>query len=179
MIKKILPKLGVCLVMIILQGVVAACGTPTPVPSQPAPSKPSTPAVNEKPSSNEPHVKPEEPSGAGNNYVEVAYFHTKRRCGPCTYIEIRTQHNIETYFQDDLSSGMLAFNVYELGLKENEAVATKYQAVGSQLFIDTVKDGKDNIQHIEAVWDKEYLDDQEKFDALIQDLVKDALETAG
>jgi hypothetical protein len=64
-------------------------------------------------------------------------------------------------------------------LKENEAVATKYQAVGSQLFINTIVDGKDNIRHMEAVWEKEYLDDQEKFDALIQDLVKEALEAAG
>ncbi len=178
MIKNILSKLGVCLVMIVMLSAVAACDTPTPVPAQPDEPQSSAPAASEKPASSEPQVKPEAPS-EDNNYVEVAYFHTKRRCGPCTYIEIRTQHNIETYFQDELASGKLEFNVYELGLKENEAVATKYQAVGSQLFINTIVDGKDNIRHMEAVWEKEYLDDQEKFDALIQDLVKEALEAAG
>lgn len=159
---------------IILLAACAACSTAEP----PAPPAPPPAAVNETPSSDEPQVNPDKAS-EGNNYVEVAYFHTERRCGPCTYIEIRTQHNIETYFQEELNNGKLEFNVYQLGLEENEAVATKYQAVGSQLFINTVVDGKDNIQHIEAVWDKEYLDDQEKFDALVQHLVNEALEAAG
>lgn len=161
--KTILSAAGICLILIMFLAAFAGCTVPS-VPASPQPQEPPPPAVAEKP----PAEKPV-------SYVEVASFHTERRCGTCIYIEQRTQYNVETFFPEQLDDGTLVFNTWELGLKETEDVATRYQVVGSQLFINTIIDGTDHIEHIEAVWDREYLDDQEKFDALIQDLVTEAL----
>jgi hypothetical protein len=85
---------------------------------------------------------------------------------------------VETYFKNELDSGKLTFEVFDLGDKRNAGIANKYKAVGSQLFINVVKDGVDHIKHIQDVWMPKYLNDQEAYDELIQNSIKQALKDA-
>jgi len=157
---------------ILAVGLVCACASPPP-PTTPPPSQPSasTGTTNE-----EPPASPDVPGAS--NVVKIVYFHPHIRCGPCIYVEVRTRENIETYFQSEVDNGRLTFDVYDLGDKKNAAIANKYKAVGSQLFINTIKDGVDHIKHIQDVWMPKYLNNQEAFDELIQKTVRQALEDA-
>ncbi|MBM3142825.1 MAG: hypothetical protein FJ005_07250 [Chloroflexi bacterium] len=165
-------KMHVLLFCILAVGLVCACASSTPATTTP-PSQPSatTGTTSERPPTS-PNI-----SGA-SNVVKVVYFHPRIRCGPCIYVEVRTRENVETYFQSEVDSGRLTYEVYDLGDKANAAVANEYKVVGSQLFINVVKNGVDQIKHIGDVWMPKYLNDQEAYDELIQKTIKQALKDA-
>jgi hypothetical protein len=165
-------KMCLFLFAILAFGLALSCASSAP-PTTPPPSQPSatTGTTTETP--------PNSPDASGaSNVVKVVYFHTHVRCGPCIYIETRTKYNVETYFKNELDSGKLTFEVFDLGDKRNAGIANKYKAVGSQLFINVVKDGVDHIKHIQDVWMPKYLNDQEAYDELIQNSIKQALKDA-
>jgi hypothetical protein len=169
------PRAKTCFAVVtfLIVALLFACASPA---QQTTPSTPSQPSA---PNGTTTETPPDSPGVSGaSNVVKVVYFHTHIRCGPCIYIETRTKYNVETYFQNELGSGKLTFEVYDLGDKANAAIANQYKAVGSQLFINVVNDGADHIKHIENVWLPKYLNDQEAFDELIQSSIKQALKDA-
>jgi hypothetical protein len=107
--------------------------------------------------------------------VEVVYFHRPRRCDACIYVEERVGYIVNTSFRDELASGILTFEIFDLGDEENAAIANKYGAIGSQLFINRIKDGVSHIRHIDRIWYWDCLDDQELFDKTVKDIIKQAL----
>ena len=163
-------KICFTIAVFLIIGLLYACASPPP---QTTPSTPSQPSAPTGTTTETPPTSPD--TSAASNVVKVVYFHTHIRCGPCIYIETRTKYNVETYFKNELDSGKLTFEVYDIGDKANAAIADEYKAVGSQLFINVVKDGVDHIKHIENVWMPKYLNDQEAFDELIQSSIKQAL----
>jgi hypothetical protein len=165
-------KIYLSLMVILAIGLACACASPAPT----TPSTPSKPSGTTGTTTGESPTSQDTPGAS--NVVKIVYFHPHIRCGPCIYVEVRTRENIETYFQSEVDNGRLTFDVYDLGDKKNAAIANKYKAVGSQLFINTIKDGVDHIKHIQDVWMPKYLNDQEAFDELIQQTVRQALKDA-
>jgi len=82
--------------------------------------------------------------------VDVVYFHRTQRCYSCTYMEDAARYTVETYFADQLASGKVAFQVFNVEDEQNADVVEKYQSSYLSLYINTVKDGTD---HIELVTD--------------------------
>jgi hypothetical protein len=82
--------------------------------------------------------------------VDVIYFHRTQRCYSCTYMEDAARHTVETHFADELASGKVTFQVFNVEEEQNADIVEKYQASYLSLYIDTVKDGTD---HIELVTD--------------------------
>jgi len=152
---------------ILLVTLAGACSSTSQATTPPA-SKPSTSTTTND-------MPPSVSVAGGSGTVKVVYFHMHVRCGACVYVETRVRYNIDTYFKNETDSGKLTFEVFDLGDKQNAAIANKYKAVGSQLFINVVKGGVDNIKHIEDVWMPKYLNDQEAFDKLIQNLIQQSL----
>jgi hypothetical protein len=107
--------------------------------------------------------------------VELVYFHRPRRCDACIYVEERVGYIVNTFFQEESRNGRLTYQIFDLGDKENAAVANEYCAIGSQLFINTIKDGGSHIKHIDRIWYWDCLDDQELFDKTVKDIIKLAL----
>ena len=107
--------------------------------------------------------------------VEVVYFHRHRRCEACTYAEDRISYIVQTYFKDDLASGKLTFGIYDVEDKNNSALAKKFGAIGSQLFINRVLDGIDHIRYIEEIWYWGCIDNEEVFDKTVKDLIRKSL----
>ena len=165
-------KVYLSLFTILAVGLVCACANPTPA----TPPPPSQPSGSTETTTEEPPASPDVPGSS--NVVKVVFFHPHIRCGTCIYVETRVRQNIEAHFQGEVDSGRLTFEVFDLGDKANAAIADKYKAVGSQLFINVVKDGVDHIKHIQDVWMPKYLNDQEAFDELIQKIVRQALKDA-
>ena len=106
-----------------------ACGSP-------APEAPSTSEIS--------------PTSADR--VDIVYFHRSQRCRSCTYAEAGVRYTVETYFADELASGKLTFEVYNVEDKENAAIIDKYSAFTSSLFINTIKDGSDYIEEVKEIW---------------------------
>jgi len=91
-------------------------------------------------------------SSALADRVEVVYFHRTQRCYSCQYVEAGTRYTVETYFKDDLASGRVIFQVFNVEDKGNAAIVKKYGAFTSSLFINTIKDGSDHIKQATAVY---------------------------
>jgi len=91
-------------------------------------------------------------SSAPADRVEAVYFYRTPRCYACTYAEAGTHYTVETYFKDELASGKVTFEVFNVGDKENAGIVKKYGAFTSSLFINTVRDGTDHIEEVTDIW---------------------------
>lgn len=107
--------------------------------------------------------------------VEVVYFHRHRRCEACIFAEQRIDYVIKTFFADEVQSGKLTFDVYDLGAKNSDAIASEYGAIGTQLFIKAISNGVDHIRHIQEIWYWGCIDNQIVFDDTVKNIVQGAL----
>ena len=80
--------------------------------------------------------------------VDVVYFHRTQRCYSCTYMEDAARYTVETYFADELASGKVTFQAFNVEEDENDDIVEKYQASYLSLYINTVKDGTDHIEPV-------------------------------
>jgi len=107
--------------------------------------------------------------------VEVVYFHRPYRCEACIFAEQRIGHIVETFFQNELHNGKLTFEVYDLGDKNSTATASKYGAIGTQLFINAIEGGVDHIRHIQEIWYWGCIDNKSVFDETVKNIIQKAL----
>jgi len=117
------------LLTILVAGMLCACGSP-------APEEPST----------------SDTSSAPADKVEVVYFHRVQRCYSCIYAEEGTRYTVETYFADELASGKVTFEVFNVEDKENATIVKKYGAFTSSLFINTIRENTDHLEEVTAIW---------------------------
>jgi len=107
--------------------------------------------------------------------VDVIYFHVNQRCVTCLCFEKHVNRVIDTYFIEALNSGKLAYQVLNLQKPENEAMTRKYQAVGSQLFINVIIKGVDNIQDIQSIWNWKCNNDPNGFERKVKSVIEGSL----
>ena len=117
------------LLTILVAGMLCACGSP-------APEVPSTSDTSSTPA----------------DRVEVIYFYRAQRCYSCIYAEEGTRYTVETYFVDELASGKVTFEAFNVEDKENATIVKKYGAFTSSLFINTIRDGTDHIEEVTDIW---------------------------
>jgi hypothetical protein len=151
-----------------------ACSTSTAQPASP-PDNPATPSIVTTSPSDNASAPTQDDSSALPNRVDVAYFHQSQRCPTCLCFEERIRYVVSTYFQDDLDSGKMTFAVYDISDSQNAAIVNKYGAVGSQLFIDTVRDNTDNIQDIQDIWSWNCRGDKAGFDEQVRNAIQQSL----
>ncbi len=120
---------------------------------------------------------PKPPAELPANRVDVAYFHMPQRCPTCICFEERADYVVRTYFQAELASGKLTFQIYAIGDKATEIVVRKYKALGSQLFVNMIINSTDHIKDIQDIWDWHCRSDQPGFDDKIETVISQCLET--
>jgi len=86
---------------------------------------------------------------------------------------------VNEYFQDELSSGRLTFTVIDIGDEESNSMVKKYGAFGSQLFINTVKDGVEHIRDIQEIWSWDCRSDAEGFEQKVKNTIEKSLRGEG
>jgi hypothetical protein len=84
--------------------------------------------------------------------VEVFMFHSTQRCPTCIRIGQLTKATLEEKFSEQLNLGKINFKEINIDLPENKILAEKFKASGSALFINSIKNGQDNIEEDVAVW---------------------------
>ena len=157
-------KISFTLLALLALGLLCACGSsPAATPSGEGPSGSS--AVS---------PIPDEPLRPADR-VEVVYFHRPRRCVTCICFEERVSYVVQTYFQDELDSGKLTFEIFNLGNEDNAAIVDKYGAIGSQLFVNTIKEGVDHISDIQEIWNWDCRHDKEGFDKAVKNVIEQSL----
>ncbi len=95
--------------------------------------------------------------------IEIVDFHGTHRCYSCQTIEKYAKETVEEYFQKELADDKITFQSINGESAENQATVVKYQARGSSLFINTIRDGKENIEEDTTVW--RLVGDEQKFKA--------------
>ena len=75
--------------------------------------------------------------------IEVLDFHSTHRCMTCNAIEANTKYTLETYFAKELKENKITFHVINVDEKENEKIAEKFEAAGTSLFLNVIKNGKE------------------------------------
>ncbi len=167
-------KLQFAIVAVLAVGLLFACASPA-VPPTPPDEPPSQSEITATPSDNSSISQvPDEPSEALGR-VDVVYFHRPQRCPTCLCFEERVRYVVGTYFQNELDSGQMTFGVYDIGDSKNAAIVKEYGAVGSQLFINTLKDGTDNIKDIQEIWDWKCRTDKAGFDQQVKKVIEQSL----
>jgi hypothetical protein len=107
--------------------------------------------------------------------IDVVYSHMNQRCPTCLCFEERINTVIETYFSEQMNSGKLTYKVLNAQEPQNAAFARKWGAVGSQLFINTVINGFDNIEDIQDIWNWDCRTDQPGFDLKVKNAIEQRL----
>jgi hypothetical protein len=107
--------------------------------------------------------------------IDVVYSHMNQRCPTCLCFEERINTVIEKYFSEQISSGKLTYQVLNAQEPQNSSFVKKYKAVGSQLFINTVINGFDNIEDIQDIWDWDCRTDQPGFDLKVKNAIEQRL----
>ncbi|WP_159023582.1 nitrophenyl compound nitroreductase subunit ArsF family protein [Formosa sp. L2A11] len=79
--------------------------------------------------------------------IEVLDFHSTHRCMTCKAIEANTKYTLDTYFPNELKDNKVTFQVINVDDKANEKIAEKFEAAGTALMLNVIKDGKE--QHID------------------------------
>jgi len=137
----------------------AAVITPPPV------KPPSTTDTEQSPQTTTPSLK-----------TEVIYSHTKLRCVTCLCFESRIKWVIDKYYTDEIEAGKLTFRIINAQDAKNADLVKKYGIVGSQLFVNTVVDGKGHIKDISEIWNWNCNDDPPGFCEKVQDVIDRSLE---
>ncbi len=88
----------------------------------------------------------------GATKVQVFLFHATQRCPTCIRIGKLAEATVNERFAEQLKSGKIEFREINIDLPENKALAEKFQATGSALYINAIKNGQDNIVEDTMVW---------------------------
>ncbi|MBK5208415.1 MAG: hypothetical protein JJE44_02790 [Flavobacteriaceae bacterium] len=81
---------------------------------------------------------------AKEDSIEVIDFHSTNRCMTCKAIEANTKYTLDTYFANEVKTGKIVFKIVNVDKKENEQMAEKFEASGTALFLNVIKEGKEN-----------------------------------
>jgi len=191
---KMVVKIKKLVIFMISAGLIllAACASAPAAPVMQAdqPAKQSTAAqpqapANQSPDQQDPTVgygtsSNDNATGAKTpmspvNRVDVIYFHVNQRCVTCLCFEQHVTKVIDTYFQDAINSGKLTYQVLNVQKPENEAISKKYQAVGSQLFVNVIIKGVNNIQDIQSIWNWKCANDPHGFELKVKNVIQGGL----
>jgi len=103
--------------------------------------------------------------------VEVFHFHGNSQCYSCKTIGAYSEETVNTYFSKELKSGRLVYAHINYDLPENKALARKYGAASSSLWIGVYKNNTFSKEEDINVWYK--IDDKKGF----MDYLRKTLET--
>lgn len=108
--------------------------------------------------------------------IELIDFYGTHRCVTCQAIEANAKYTVDNYFQDAVKEGKLQFKIINVDDKKNYAIAERFEAAGTALFINVIKDGQE--QHIDLTnfaFSKGR--DKEVFSTTLKDKINEQLKT--
>lgn len=117
--------------------------------------------------------QPEIPDIKKADKVEIVNFHATLRCASCQRLGELSEKTIKERFAKEVKEGKVIFKSINGDLPENKEMVILYQATGSSLYINAVKEGKNHIIQNIKVW--QYLSDEEAFKNYLEERIKQLL----
>ncbi len=90
-------------------------------------------------------VSIEKPTAKAKSRVEVIDFYGKRRCVTCKAIESSAKYTVDTYFAAEQKKGTVVLRVVNVEEEANYELAEKFEATGTALFLDVIKEGNERL----------------------------------
>jgi rhodanese-related sulfurtransferase len=84
-------------------------------------------------------------NNGNKDHLEIFVFHGTRQCETCKSMKANTKTTLDKYFSKELKSGEIIFRIIDVDDSKNEKLAEKFEATGTALMVNNVKNGKDNI----------------------------------
>lgn len=78
--------------------------------------------------------------------LEIYAFHGTRQCETCKHMKAFTKSTLDKYFKEELKSGTIVYKVIDVDDGKNFKIAEKFEATGTALMINKIKNGKENIE---------------------------------
>jgi hypothetical protein len=76
------------------------------------------------------------------NVIQVIDFHSTHRCMTCNNIENKTKAVLDKHFKKEMAAGKIMFKAINVDEKANAKIAEDFEASGTALFINVMKNGK-------------------------------------
>jgi hypothetical protein len=89
-------------------------------------------------------------NAADTNKVVVVHFHRIHQCTCCINVGKWAEETIQIYFADEYKKGLIEYK--DVCVEKNPEEIARYNAFGSSLYINVIKNGNDNISEISEVW---------------------------
>ena len=83
-----------------------------------------------------------------SNRIEILYFHGAQRCITCRAIEANTVALLDSLYSKEKANRKIIYQMIDISKKENEAITDKYEVAWSSLFVNSWKDGKENVNNM-------------------------------
>lgn len=107
--------------------------------------------------------------------IEIFLFHATQRCISCINIGKFAKQTINNNFSEELSAEKIVFKEINIDLPENYQLVKKFQASGSSLFINTIREGKDHIEQDLKVW--RLVGNEVDFESYFKEKIKNILKS--
>ncbi len=105
--------------------------------------------------------------------IIVVHFHRVQQCTCCINVGKWAEETIKQYFPQEYDSRKIVYK--DVCVEENPDMAAQYNAYGPSLFINVMKDGKDNITDIREAWT--LCHDHDAYVAFFKEVLQDALQS--
>ncbi len=109
-------------------------------------------------------------SGAPDKIV-LLYFHRTERCLSCNNAEQFARDTLETYFQDDVKSGMLS--IQSIDYQKDTEMAKKYNVNMQGLKLAEYRGGQETVKDVPEIW--AYVRDKNAYMNYLRDLLNKEL----
>jgi hypothetical protein len=108
--------------------------------------------------------------------IEVIHFHPTQQCVSCRTVGAYAEETVNTFFQNELSTGKLTFQHINGELANNSAIVQKYGATGSSLWIGTYDNNGFHAEQNLDVWYK--IGNKTEFMGYLRGVIEDKLNGA-
>ena len=85
--------------------------------------------------------------------IKVVKFEPNNPCQGCTNLGNFANETIQKYFLEDYKSGKITYETVNFQDPKNTDMIKKYNVLGSSLYINVIKDGKEEIIVANKMWD--------------------------
>jgi len=114
-------------------------------------------------------------ASANSDGLKVYAFHGTRQCETCKNMKKYTKATLEKYYKDELKSGEIVYQVVDVDDEANYKLAEKFEATGTALMINKVKNGKDQIEDWSEFAFEFAPGEQAEFEAKLKKMIQEKL----
>ena len=105
------------------------------------------------------------------DHVLVVHFHRVQQCTCCINVGKWAEETIKLYYPEEYESGKIVY--MDVCVEENQEMARRYNAYGSSLYINVIRNGSDNIIDAVEVWS--HCHDHDTYIEVLNQMLEDAL----